>query len=54
MTGTPDFTRLPRGQAEWTALIAALGETDDRAERHFLEIKSDVDLNKERGRAKVA
>jgi len=54
MTGTPDFTRLPRGQAEWTALIAALGETDDRAERHFLEIKSAVDLNKETDRAKVA
>ncbi|TKG61508.1 hypothetical protein [Prauserella endophytica] len=49
-----DSSRLPRGQMEWAALIAALAATDDRAERHYLELKSELDLNQESGRAKVA
>lgn len=48
-----DFSVLPRGQIEWMALIDALGKTDDRVERHFLELKSDVDLTGTAGRAKV-
>ncbi|MTD54070.1 hypothetical protein [Amycolatopsis pithecellobii] len=49
-----DLTRLPKGQREWAEFIAALGMVDDRAERYFLELKSDVDLTTEPGRAKVA
>ncbi|MGW4116579.1 hypothetical protein ACWEFJ_37375 [Actinosynnema sp. NPDC004786] len=48
-----DFSVLPRGQMEWTSLIDDLGKTDDRVERHFLELKSDVDLTGSAGRAKV-
>ncbi|WP_367127866.1 hypothetical protein [Saccharothrix sp. HUAS TT1] len=35
------------------ALIDALSRTDDRVERHFLELKSDVDLTGTAGRTKV-
>src|ERR1700741_2517387 len=52
--GEPDFSALPSGQREWRTLIDALSRTDDRVERHFLEMKSDVDLNETSGRAKVA
>ncbi|MBB6174853.1 hypothetical protein HNR23_004913 [Nocardiopsis mwathae] len=48
------FSALPSGQREWRTLIDALSRTDDRVERHFLEMKSDVDLNETNGRAKVA
>jgi hypothetical protein len=48
-----DFSAVPRGQIEWTSLIATLSATDDRAERHFLEMKSDVDLTQAAGRAKM-
>ncbi|WP_230571804.1 hypothetical protein [Saccharothrix luteola] len=48
-----DFSVLPRGQMEWTSLIDDLSRTDDRVERHFLELKSDVDLTGSAGRAKV-
>lgn len=49
-----DLTRLPKGQRNWSEFIAALGEVDDRAERYFLELKSEVDLTTEAGRAKIA
>src|SRR5690606_24521582 len=35
-------------------LVEALVATDDRAERHFLEVKSEVDLTQTLGAAKVA
>lgn len=50
----PDFSRLPIGERELTEFIHAVATLDDRIERHFLEVKSDVDLTQERGRAKVA
>ncbi|MBJ7287574.1 hypothetical protein [Williamsia sp.] len=50
----PDFTHLPRGQMGWTTLIEHLVATDDRAERHFLELKSDIELTQKSGRVKVA
>ncbi|WP_433013866.1 AlbA family DNA-binding domain-containing protein [Kribbella sp. CA-294648] len=46
--------RLPRGQIEWDEFVTAVATFDDRAERYFLELKSDVDLSTEAGRAKVA
>lgn len=49
-----DLTRLPKGQREWPRFVEALSDIDDRAERYFLELKSDVDLTTEAGRAKVA
>ncbi|WP_430336270.1 hypothetical protein [Rhodococcus sp. ACT016] len=50
----PDLTRIPRGQREWAALVGVLSEDDDRAERHFLELKSQIDLSSTGGGAKVA
>lgn len=49
-----DFSRLPVGQREWSTFVQALSKEDDRAERHFLEMKSDVDLGTILGAAKVA
>lgn len=49
-----DLTRLPTGEMSWAALVAYAAESDDRVERYFLEVKSDVDLTSKRGRAKVA
>jgi hypothetical protein len=49
-----DLTRVPRGELAARALVEALAQTDDRAERHFLEIKSSVDLKSKEGIAKVA
>lgn len=49
-----DLTRLPTGEMGWAALVAYAAATDDRVERYFLEVKSDVDLNTKSGRAKVA
>src|SRR5665647_854887 len=48
------ISRPPSGEMAAAALVRALAATDDRAERHFLEIKSDVDLSTRLGGAKVA
>lgn len=49
-----DLTRLPTGARGWTALVAWAAASDDRLERYFLEMKSDVDLTTKHGRHKVA
>jgi hypothetical protein len=49
-----DLTRVPMGELAARALVDALAQTDDRAERHFLEIKSSIDLKTKEGIAKVA
>lgn len=49
-----DFSHLPSGQLAWRALVEQISKIDATAERHFYEIKSDVDLNRKEGRAKVA
>ncbi|MGX1809709.1 hypothetical protein ACWIGI_28645 [Nocardia sp. NPDC055321] len=49
-----DLSVLPKGQLAWRAFVEATGSVDDSAERYFLELKSDVDLNSKAGRAKVA
>lgn len=49
-----DLTHVPRGELAARALVQALAETDDRAERHFLEVKSAIDLRSKEGIAKVA
>lgn len=49
-----DLARLPSGELGWTAFVDHVASTDDRVERYFLEVKSDVDLTGRRGRAKVA
>ena len=49
-----DFSRVPKGELAARALVDALVQTDDRAERHFLELKSAIDLNSKAGIAKVA
>lgn len=49
-----DLSRPPLGEVAARALVAAVAATDDRAERHYLEVKSDVDLSTPLGGAKVA
>ncbi len=49
-----DSARLPRGQLGWSAFVEGLSELDDRDERYFLELKSDVDPGAKPGQAKVA
>ncbi|KAB2806982.1 hypothetical protein F9L07_28530 [Pimelobacter simplex] len=49
-----DLTRLPKGERGRMALLDYVRSSDDRVERYFLEVKSDVDLTTKEGRAKVA
>lgn len=51
---TIDLSRLPTGELGWLALITYVLGTDDRAERYFLEVKSQVDLSTKKDQAKVA
>ncbi|MGK9148461.1 hypothetical protein KXS11_12615 [Plantibacter flavus] len=49
-----DLSRLPTGARSWAALVTWAATSDDREERYFLELKSDVDLTAKHGRHKVA
>lgn len=49
-----DLSRLPTGARGWAALVKWAAASDDRLERYFLELKSDVDLTTKHGRHKVA
>lgn len=49
-----DLSRLPTGEIGWSALIDYVLAADDRVERYFLEVKSEIDLNSKRDQAKVA
>ncbi|MCR1785317.1 hypothetical protein KVF89_22445 [Nocardioides carbamazepini] len=49
-----DLSRLPKGELGRLALLDYVRSSDDRVERYFLEVKSDVDLTTKEGRAKVA
>lgn len=49
-----DLSRLPTGELGWLELIGSVIESDDRVERYFLEVKSEIDVNVKAGRAKVA
>lgn len=49
-----DLQHLPNGQLGWARLVRALAATDDRDERHYLEMKSQADLTTKVDRAKVA
>lgn len=48
-----DLERLPVGERGWAAFLDWVKTTDDRAERHFLEFKSTIDLNAKPDRIKV-
>lgn len=49
-----DLSRLPTGARGWAGLVAWAAASDDRLERYFLELKSDVDLTTKHGRHKAA
>ena len=49
-----DLSGLPNGTRGWAALLAWAAASDDRLERYFLELKSDIDLTTKHGRHKVA
>lgn len=48
-----DFTKLPQGTFARQQLALFLRDSGDAYERHYLEVKSDVDLTSKHGRAKV-
>jgi hypothetical protein len=49
-----DLSRLPSGERRWMALITEAAKLGDRAERHFLEMKSEIDPASKDGGAKIA
>lgn len=51
--GIVDSSKLPTGNRARAAFIAALEASDDRVERHYLELKSGFDLNNKADRRKV-
>ncbi|MFJ4174714.1 hypothetical protein [Microbacterium sp. NPDC089696] len=51
--GIVDSSKLPTGNRARAAFIAALEASDDRVERHYLELKSGFDLTSKADRRKV-
>jgi hypothetical protein len=49
-----DLVQAPLGVRAAGALVAAVAALDDRVERHYLEVKSDLDLGKKSDLGKVA
>lgn len=49
-----DTTRAPRGVLAAQALVAAVAEHGDLAERHYLELKSALDLSTKKDKEKIA
>lgn len=49
-----DITHPPLGVKVASALVGAVASSDDRVERHYLEVKSDLDLSQKNDIAKIA
>ncbi|MBM7502942.1 hypothetical protein ACFPER_05650 [Agromyces aurantiacus] len=49
-----DLTRAPLGVKAASALVAAIAASDDRVERYYLEVKSDLNLSQKNDVAKIA
>lgn len=49
-----DLTRAPRGELVAASLVKAVARVGDLAERHYLEIKGELDLTSKRNKAKIA
>lgn len=49
-----DTTRAPRGVLAAQALVKAVPEQGDSAERHYLELKSALDLSTKKDKEKIA
>ena len=49
-----NISRAPRGELAARALIDAIVVNDDRVERHYLEVKSGLDLTTKKDQAKIA
>lgn len=54
VSGRVDTSKAPFGERAARKLVESLTDADDTVERHYLEVKSDVDLKSASGRAKVA
>ncbi|PZU43833.1 MAG: hypothetical protein DI566_13600 [Microbacterium sp.] len=54
MTAELDVSRAPLGQIAAASLVDAVAAGDDRLERHYLEVKSDLDMTKKTDVAKIA
>lgn len=50
---TWELRELPDGDRGWAEFVEALTHVDDRAERHYLELKSTADLHQKKDQAKV-
>jgi hypothetical protein len=53
-SASPDFTRLPSGERGWADFIDSVAAMGDVDERHFIELKSDIDPTDKDSAAKVA
>lgn len=49
-----DISRAPRGVLAAQRLVAAVAEQGDLAERHYLELKSELDLSTKKDKEKIA
>jgi hypothetical protein len=49
-----DTSRVPNGELAAKALVEAIAAGDDRVERHYLEVKSTLDLTTKKDQAKLA
>lgn len=49
-----DISRAPKGELAAGALIDAVVANDDRVERHYLEVKSGLDLTTKKDQSKIA
>ena len=49
-----DTGRAPKGELAARALVEQVMASDDRVERHYLEVKSTLDLHTKRDQAKLA
>ena len=49
-----DTRRAPKGELAARALVEQVMASDDRVERHYLEVKSTLDLHTKRDQAKLA
>jgi hypothetical protein len=50
----PDFTHFPTGERQWSEFIGRVAAAGDLVERHFIELKSEIDPTSKQGAAKIA
>jgi hypothetical protein len=54
VTSEPDFSQVPRGILAARSFLNAIAKQGDLAERHYLELKSQLDLSTKKDKEKIA